>query len=990
MILWQLLDGVRVIEKKIGKESDVASICYAADACSQGALFVAISGIARDGHDFIGQALKQGARFVVYQKDIDLPEGISAIKVADSRRALGQLAKNYFNDPSSRLTLIGVTGTSGKTTITYLLEAILTAAGYHCGVLGTVNYRYGNQILPAPNTTPESYEMQKILSEMANAGVTHVIAEVSSHALALQRVDDCDFDVGIFTNLSPEHLDYHKNMEEYFQAKKRFFADILPQSKKKRSPKAVINTDEDWGKRLLNEISIPALSYGIKVDHAAGVVQETLSLDGIRAELLVAGKKVKLNSKLIGRFNLSNILAACLASSILGVEPFIMEAGIESLNAVPGRLEKIDSAGGLYVYVDYAHKPDALKQTLQNLHQLKQKRIITVFGCGGNRDRAKRPLMGEIAAVFSHLTILTSDNPRLEDPLAIISEIEAGIDSQKIKKAQPDNLQFQGGEHSYAIIADRKAAIDTAIGLAEAGDIVLIAGKGHENYQILGDQKIAFDDRVVAKQALQRKFAHVSETEAPSFFLSEALAATGGRLVAGHRDVKFIGISTDSRQISPHNLFIALSGENFDGHDFAQKAARKGAACVIIEDTDKIALEEIAKNASVIQVPNALRALGDLAGAYRRRFSIPVIGLTGSSGKTTTKEMLFNILASEKNLLKTEGNFNNLVGLPKTLFCLDKRHDLAVLEMGTSFPGEIERLTQIAAPNIGLITNIGSAHLAGFGSLEAVSREKGALFNNMNPSGIAVVNLDDDSVCRAAEGWLGRRVTFSMSAAADVRASEIRKNGVRGTSFQLLLGGQPYKVDLKVAGIANVYNALAAAATALAAGASPLAIQKGLMMFEAVSGRMEIIRLQNGAYLINDAYNANPASMRESLLTLKDLKGARFAIVFLGDMLELGEASLEMHRKTGLLLATIGVRTAYLQGNFAEATAAGALDGGMTKEQIIFLKNAEDVVCELKKQLRKGDWILVKGSRGMRMDKIVDKIQDVIGTFRTAGKLAAS
>jgi UDP-N-acetylmuramoyl-L-alanyl-D-glutamate--2,6-diaminopimelate ligase len=250
MELRQLLQGVRTIGTKTDQTGDVSSVCYVADQCGPGSLFVAIPGRAFDGHDFIGQAIKSGARFIVHQKDIDVTDGIMAVKVSDSRRALGIIAKNFFQDPSSRLALIGITGTSGKTTVSYLLESILAAAGLRCGVLGTVNYRYNGKILPAPNTTPESYEMQKILSEMANAGVTHVIAEVSSHALDLNRVDDCDFDLGIFTNLSPEHLDYHKDMEDYFRTKKRLFADLLPQSRKGGSAKGVINADDPWGRRL--------------------------------------------------------------------------------------------------------------------------------------------------------------------------------------------------------------------------------------------------------------------------------------------------------------------------------------------------------------------------------------------------------------------------------------------------------------------------------------------------------------------------------------------------------------------------------------------------------------------------------------------------------------------------------------------------------------------------------------------------------------------
>ncbi len=986
MELRQLLQGVTLIGQVSGKTGEVSSVCYAADRCEPGSLFVAVPGLVHDGHDFIREAVKRGAHFIVYQKDVYLPEGVVAIKVPDSRRALGEISKNWFGDPSSRLVLVGITGTSGKTTVSYLLESILKTAGFSTGVLGTVNYRYNEKIVPAPNTTPESYELQKILSEMVFSGVTHVIAEVSSHALDLKRVDDCDFDLGIFTNLSPEHLDYHKDMEDYFQAKKRFFTEILARGGKTTVPRMIINADDSWGQRLLREAGAPALSYGIGKNGGVTAEHQEITLEGIRAEINLCGNRIPIVSGLIGQFNLSNILAAAAAASILGIEASVIARGIRTLSGVPGRLQRIYSPAGIHVFVDYAHKPDALKQVLANLDQLKQKRLLTVFGCGGNRDRAKRPLMGETATRYSDLTIVTSDNPRLEEPMAIIGEIVAGIDRQKIKEVPPDHLQFTKGVPAYAVMADRKSAITAAIGLAQTGDIVLIAGKGHEDYQILGTKKISFDDRVVAMEVLKSRDSGLPEGTSPEFSVVQILAATGGRLIAGSGEKKIYGVSTDSRRIERGNLFIALAGENFDGHAFIQKAVEDGAAGVIVSDAGKINVAAMAAETAVIEVADTLRALGDLAHSYRKRFSIPVIGLTGSSGKTTTKEMLACILTKEKKVLKTEGNLNNLIGLPQTILGMTNHDEIVILEMGTNTRGEIKRLTQIAAPDIGLITNVGPAHLAGFGSVDVVREEKGDLFLNMNPAGIAVVNLDDEAVRKTADQWPGRRVTYSMSAAADVGVTDIRKNGAQGMSFSLLMCGQAHKVDMKIAGIHNVYNAMAAAAAALACGISPDSIKRGLASFVAVGGRMEIIKLQNGAYVINDAYNANPASVREALLTLKDLKNSHHAFVFLGDMLELGDAAPEMHRRVGMLLATIGVTAAFLQGDFAEATAAGAREGGLGDRQIIFLHSDEDAMLQLKKQLRKGDWILVKGSRRMKMDRFVTRLREDVGVEKTEGR----
>jgi UDP-N-acetylmuramoyl-tripeptide--D-alanyl-D-alanine ligase len=460
----------------------------------------------------------------------------------------------------------------------------------------------------------------------------------------------------------------------------------------------------------------------------------------------------------------------------------------------------------------------------------------------------------------------------------------------------------------------------------------------------------------------------------PVFSIDQVIKAVGGVLISGASQNTVSGISTDSRLVERGNIFIALQGENFDGHDFVRKVVEKGATSVIISNTSMPDLEKLDKAVSVIKVSDTLQALGDLAHNYRQRFSLPVIAITGSSGKTTTKEMMAAIIGSQKNVLKTEGNLNNLIGLPQTIFRLRAEHELAILEMGTNTRGEIKRLTRIAAPSIGLITNIGPAHLEGFGSVDVVAQEKSDLFLNMPQAGIAVANLDDEAVKIIAEKWNGRRVNFSMSPNADVTVSDIEKNGARGMRFNLIINGISQKVEMKIAGVHHVYNAMAAAACSWTAGIDPEIIKKGLSAFLPVGGRMEMIKLQNGAYIIDDSYNANPASVREALLTLKDLKGNHGGYVFLGDMLELGDAAFEMHRRIGTLLGTIGVNAVFLQGEYSAVIAAAAIDGGMSQENIFIMENSKEGILFLKKYLKKGDWILVKGSRRMRMETIVTQI----------------
>ena len=465
----------------------------------------------------------------------------------------------------------------------------------------------------------------------------------------------------------------------------------------------------------------------------------------------------------------------------------------------------------------------------------------------------------------------------------------------------------------------------------------------------------------------------------PIFTATQILQATGGVLLAGGQGNTFYGITTDSRKVQDGNLFVALQGEKYDGHDFVELALEQGAAGILVQNETKLKITPQEKKVAVIKVADTLQALGDLAQNYRKRFPIPVIGLTGSSGKTTTKEMMAAIIGRAKIALTTEGNLNNLIGLPQTIFRLTNDHELAILEMGTNTRGEIKRLTQIAAPDIGLITNIGPAHLAGFGSVDIVREEKGDLFFNMKPTGMAIINLDDEAIRIVTERWPGRRITFGMSPEADVTAKDIEMNGARGVRFTLVIGDNAQNVEMKIVGIHHVYNALAASATAWAAGIDGKSIAEGLAAFRPVSGRMQMIKLQNCAFVLDDSYNANPASVREALMTLKDLKKHHSGYVFLGDMLELGTFADEMHRKIGFLMATIGVNAVFLKGDFASVTAAGAREGGMLPQNIFFLSEEEDGMLFLKKNLKKGDWILVKGSRRLKMENIAVQICDLFG-----------
>ena len=498
--LQRLLKGLAGIQSWGPDDIQVTGIAYHSGQVEPGQIFVALRGCQTDGHLFIDQAIQQGAQVIVSEQDRPAYPGVINIKVPDTRLALAHLAAAFYDYPSQDLSIVGITGTNGKTTTSYILEAMMQAAGLKVGVIGTVNCRFDNQVRPAPVTTPESLDLQRLLREMQGRQITQVILEVSSHALDLKRTHHCRFAAAIFTNLSQDHLDYHGDLDRYFEAKSRLFTELL-NNECRPAPLAVINRDDPRGAALQRRTRVPTLTYGLNGHSDLCPESYHLSSQGLRACLATPYGRLEINSTLVGRHNLYNIMAASGTALGLGLSPEAVVDGLRQLAGVEGRLERLAAPGKPLVFIDYAHTPDALEKVLTALRALNFNRLITVFGCGGDRDRSKRPRMGQIAAQASDLVIVTNDNPRTEDPLAIINQIEAGLHGGGHARLDPEEaLDASSG---YLVIPDRRQAIFQAIELGQPGDAVLVAGKGHETYQIFGTHRVHFDDREVARQALR-------------------------------------------------------------------------------------------------------------------------------------------------------------------------------------------------------------------------------------------------------------------------------------------------------------------------------------------------------------------------------------------------------------------------------------------------------------------------------------------------------
>lgn len=448
--------------KRVNENIKYKEMEYDSRKVKDGDIFIALEGATVDGHKFIDMAVEKGAKAVIVSKEVDLKHNVDYYLVEDLRQHLGTIASNFYGSPEEKLKIVGITGTNGKTTTTYMLETLLGEE--KVARIGTVEYKIGDEIIEAPNTTPESLDLIKICKKAVEKKLEYLIMEVSSHALRIGRVDMLKFDCAIFTNLTPEHLDFHRDMEDYFLAKRELF------TKLKESKNGVINIDDPYGKRLFEEFG--GISYALNNREAQ------------LSEAYLSEKKINV----LGKYNIYNLLGAIGGAEILGLDRETILDRVEKIHGAPGRFEPVNAGQDFTVVVDYAHTGDALENILKSIQEMKKNRVITIFGCGGDRDKTKRPVMAEIAERYSDIVIATSDNPRTEDPTEILKDVERGFKNNK-----------------YLLEIDRAKAIFKGIELAQTDDIVLIAGKGHETYQIIGREKIHFDDREIAREAIIKK-----------------------------------------------------------------------------------------------------------------------------------------------------------------------------------------------------------------------------------------------------------------------------------------------------------------------------------------------------------------------------------------------------------------------------------------------------------------------------------------------------
>ncbi|HEY1547855.1 MAG TPA: UDP-N-acetylmuramoyl-L-alanyl-D-glutamate--2,6-diaminopimelate ligase [Kofleriaceae bacterium] len=913
MKLGQLISAVANARLR-GGDVEIRAVQDDSRAVQAGDVFVAVKGLHVDGHAFIDKAIANGAAAIVAEREIDTK--LPLVIVPSTQIALGLLVGRSLGDPAKAMTLIGVTGTNGKTTTTYLVEAILRAAGKRPGVIGTVEMRVGDKVLPADYTTPTPQILHGALAQMREAGCTHVVMEVTSSALAMERVVGLQFAVSAFSNLTQDHLDVHGSMAAYRDAKRRLFAELT-------TGIGVVNIDDPEGEGM-GRVAPKMLSVGAHGD--IRIVRSESSVAGIRMTLATPRGELEIISKpLIGAYNVANLALAAGIAEALGIDHAAIASGLAD-TAPPGRVQRVPNDADLDIFVDYAHTPDGLRNVLAAMRPLVERRLICVFGCGGDRDPTKRPKMGAAVSELADLAIVTSDNPRTEDPRAIIDMILPAVPKP------------------FFVDPDRRTAIRAAIAEATPGDVVVIAGKGHEDYQILGTTKIHFDDR-------EEALAAVSLRESRS--LTQLADEAGGTAI---NDVAIDRVTIDSRHAMPGSLYVAIHGETHDGHAFVADALHAGAPAVMVD--------HVTGSQPQIVVGDTRLGIGKLAHAHRRRWHGKLVAVTGSAGKTTTKELVRSALAMAGTTLAAEGSLNNETGVPLTLLGLRGFHAYGVVEMGMRGKGQIEYLTTLAEPDVACVVNAGTAHIELLGSTDAIAEAKSEIWMGLRDGGTIVRPFDDDRLERHARAHRpdARHVTFGEGG-ADIALIRYEPTDAGGRA-RIDVFGELRELELGLVGRHAALDACCALAAAHAAGASIDQALAGLARARPASMRGEIVQV-GGKHVIVDCYNANPASMTAALTTLAER--SKHGLAVLGDMLELGDTTRAAHRDIGALARRLGIRVIAL-GEQAKVVAEAS--GG----------EVADSPAEAAKRALASDapWILLKASRGMKLERVLDSMKEQV------------
>ena len=908
-------------------------------------LFFALAKDSSQRSTHLKQAVSKGCGVVLFDRDHALTqqdetlleENVLALAIVDLADKAAEIAARFYGHPSLSLTVIAVTGTNGKTSVTQFIAQCLENAGYACGVIGTLGVGRVGSMENTGMTTPDPVTVQAVLADFYQQSISYVVMEASSHALEQGRLNSVAVDVAVLTNLSRDHLDYHKDLASYAQAKMRLFAFNSVTT-------AIVNKDDQFGQTVLAELvqrnDVTTLDYGCQDKASLSANTITNSLAGLSFMLKYGQQAARVNTTLLGHFNIENLLATAGVLLSLGFSLEKVAGWLSQCQSIDGRMQSYCNEGTAHFVIDFAHSPDALAQALSSLrpHLPEDGKLWCVFGCGGDRDKGKRPLMGESAEKWADHIVLTSDNPRSENNAEIASDILAGI-------AEPEFVHIKH---------DREKAIAYVAKQATHADIVLVAGKGHETYQEFQGIKETFSDQQVVLNVIGKENDDVT-----SLALTLADCASLLKCDSPQGQAVITGAQIDSRKVGKNDLFVALAGERVDGHDYIAQARQAGASAALVTHYVDDQLPQLV-------VKDIKEAFAKLAHYYRTLSGAVVVAITGSNGKTTVKEMVAKILGQSHQVLATEGNLNNELGVPLTLFRLQRKHDYAVIEMGANHPGEIARLVRIAEPKVALINNVAPAHLEGFGTIEGVAKAKAEIYSQLDKSGTAIVNADMPFLSQ----WQSqlddtKMVTFALENKADIHADLIQLDE-NESHFTVITANGSFNVMLPLPGMHNVANALAAIAVCDALTISVNDIISGLANVKGAPHRLQIRQAKGHALLIDDSYNANPGSYQQALNTLSNFSGKHWLV--LGDFGELGTDSKQVHYQLGKVAKDAAIDRLWTVGEQSQLACDGFGGGAEHFTDVMELQR------RLESELTKGVICLIKGSRFMQLDKLADAL----------------
>ena len=911
-------------------------------------IFFAIKGNNFDGNKFISIAIKKGSKIIISEKRITNPQkDILFIHTKNIRKLLAEIAfKIYKNKPNN---LIAVTGTNGKSSVSDFYFQLLKLNKIKVASIGTLGVKSKNIRRNLQNTTIDPIRMGQILSKLKSQKINNVIMEASSHGLTQHRLDGLKFSSGIFTNLSQDHLDYHKNFKEYFKAKLYLFENLI-------GKKGNVITDETLPE--FKRIKKIAISRKLKLQ----VLNNSKNQFQILSHSYRGEKQIlkiryynltrEINLNLIGKIQLKNILMAIIAAKNSNISLIKILNVLSQLKPIDGRLEKIGKIKNRSkVILDYAHTPDALRICLSNLkEQFPNKKIILLFGCGGNRDQNKRFKMGKIACDYSNEIYLTDDNPRFEDPRKIRDDIKKGIQDTSIKE-----------------IPDRKKAISEAIKNLNTGDILLVAGKGHEKTQDFGKKKIYFSDKKIILDCIKLKNTSLSKNL--EINIIKELSKIKNKIPLVKADKARI----NSKEVNKNDIFFAIKGKKNDGNKYIGEAFKNKASLVVVNK-----VQNKFNSKRQIKVRNTLKFMTEISKIFRQNIDTNIIAITGSCGKTTLKELLGNVLGKISSVSISPKSYNNKFGVPLSLLNLKHSDEFGVLEVGMDKKGEIDNLTNIIKPNVGLITNINYAHAKNFKNIKQIALAKAEIIKNILPNGFVVLNADDSFFKlhkKIAENNNINVISFGIKTKkANVKLFNIKKVK-KAFKIKVKLNDKFKYFIISNNFQSNIYNILSALSV-ISIYKDVLKLNEKIFLdFRSPAGRGDHSTIKIGnkkINLIDESYNSNPLSLKSALKNYDNIDTKKYRkYLLLGDMMELGSHSKKLHQSIVPLINETNIDKVFVMGKMVREI----FDNIVKVKRGRILENKSGIFELIKKDFNNNDYLMIKASNATGFNSIVNNLK---------------